>query len=106
MPVFAAKTYAEWEAPLAGTGIPFGVIGRLADVVDDEQADARRHLRRDDQPRGAAHRQQPDPARVSLSRARSGPPSAVGQHSRGDPARGRASAAAEIEALKKSGALG
>ena len=23
----------------AGTGIPFGVIGRLADVVEDEQAD-------------------------------------------------------------------
>ncbi len=38
MPVFAAKTYAEWEAILSKTGIPFGVIGRVADVVEDEQA--------------------------------------------------------------------
>ena len=39
MPVFAAKTYADWEKIFSGTGIPFGVIGRLADVVEDEQAD-------------------------------------------------------------------
>ena len=38
MPVFASKTYAEWEALLSKTGIPFGVIGRAIDVVDDEQA--------------------------------------------------------------------
>src|SRR4029077_16778016 len=37
-PIFAAKTYAEWEGVFSGTGIPFGVVGRLADVIDDEQA--------------------------------------------------------------------
>ena len=40
-PVFAAKIYAEWEAILSTTGIPFGVIGRVADVVDDERAHPR-----------------------------------------------------------------
>ena len=37
--VFAAKSYAEWEGAFSGTGIPFGVVGRLADVIDDEQAE-------------------------------------------------------------------
>src|ERR1700759_1593444 len=36
--VFASKSYAEWETAFSGTGIPFGVVGRLADVIDDEQA--------------------------------------------------------------------
>ena len=36
--MIAARTFAEWERALAGTGIPFGGIGRLADVIDDEQA--------------------------------------------------------------------
>jgi formyl-CoA transferase len=36
--VFAARSYPDWEKRFAGTGIPFGVIGRVADVVEDEQA--------------------------------------------------------------------
>ena len=50
-PIFASKTYALGAASLQDGGIPFGVIGRVADgVIDDEQARHRRHLRRDDEP--------------------------------------------------------
>ena len=103
-PVFASKTYAEWEAILSTTGIPFGVIGRVVDVVDDEQA---RHAgifadtTNPDVPRTVNN-----PIRLGFAKPRvSGlpPPSAS------TPRRSCASSAyseAEIEALKKAGALG
>src|SRR3954469_23855753 len=104
MPVFAAKTYAEWEQTFAGTGIPFGVIGRLADVVQDEQA---RHAGifaetdNADVPRTVNN-----PIRLGFAEPRkAGPPPAVGQHNE-EILREAGFAAAEIDALKKSGALG
>jgi formyl-CoA transferase len=104
MPVFAAKTYAEWEQIFAGTGIPFGVIGRLADVVQDEQAEHAgifADTDNDDVPRTVNN-----PIRLGFAQPRkAGPPPAVGQHSE-EILREAGFAAAEIDVLKKSGALG
>jgi formyl-CoA transferase len=104
MPVFAAKTYAEWEQTFAGTGIPFGVIGRLADVVEDEQA---RHAGIfADTDNADVPRTVNNPIRLGFAQPRkAGPPPAVGQHSE-EILREAGFAAAEIDALKKSGALG
>ena len=103
-PVFASKTYAEWEALLSTTGIPFGVIGRAVDVVDDEQA---RHAgifadtTNPDVPRTVNN-----PIRLGFAKPRtSGRPSAVGENNE-DVLRELAYSADEIEALKKAGALG
>ena len=104
MPVFAARTYAEWEQVFAGTGIPFGVIGRLADVVDDEQAGHAgifADTANPDVPRTVNN-----PIRLGFAQPRkAGPPPAVGQHNE-EILREAGFAAAEIDALKKSGALG
>lgn len=104
MPVFAAKTYAEWEQTFAGTGIPFGVIGRLADVVEDEQAQHAgifADTTNPDVPRTVNN-----PIRLGFAEPRkAGPPPAVGQHNE-EILREAGFAAAEIDALKKSGALG
>jgi formyl-CoA transferase len=104
MPVFAAKTYAEWEQTFAGTGIPFGVIGRLADVVEDEQAQHAgifADTTNPDVPRTVNN-----PIRLGFAEPRkAGPPPAVGQHNE-EIMREAGFAAAEIDALKKSGALG
>jgi crotonobetainyl-CoA:carnitine CoA-transferase CaiB-like acyl-CoA transferase len=104
MPVFAAKTYAEWEQTFAGTGIPFGVIGRLADVVEDEQAQHAgifADTTNPDVPRTVNN-----PIRLGFAQPReSGTPPAVGQHNE-EILREAGFAAAEIDALKKSGALG
>jgi len=103
-PVFAARTDAEWEHAFADTGIPFGVIGRLADVVDDEQA---RHAgifadtTNPDVPRTVNN-----PIRLGFAKPRkSGPPPAVGEHSEGI-LRELGYGDADIAALRKSGALG
>jgi formyl-CoA transferase len=103
-PVLASKTYAEWEALLSTTGIPFGVIGRAVDVVDDEQA---RHAgifaetANPDVPRTVNN-----PIRLGFAEPRkAGPPPAVGQHNE-EILREAGFAANEIDALKKSGALG
>jgi len=104
MPVFASKTYAEWEAILSKTGIPFGVIGRVADVVEDEQA---RHAgifaetANPDVPRTVNN-----PIRLGFAQPRkSGPPPAIGEHN-DEVLRELAYSEAEITALKKAGALG
>ena len=104
MPVFAAKTYAEWERTFAGTGIPFGVIGRLADVVEDEQAEHAGIFADTDNP--DVPRTVNNPIRLGFAQPRkAGPPPAVGQHSE-EILREAGFAAAEIDVLKKSGALG
>jgi formyl-CoA transferase len=104
MPVFAARSYAEWERILAGTGIPFGVIGRLADVVDDEQA-AYAGIFTDttnlEVPRTVSN-----PIRLGFAKPRTpGPPPSVGQHSE-EILRELAYSEAEIVALRKAGAFG
>ena len=86
------------------TGIPFGVIGRVADVVDDEQA---KHAgifadtTNPDVPRTVNN-----PIRLGFAKPRiSGRPSAVGENNE-EVLRELAYSEAEIEALKKAGALG
>ena len=102
--MFAAKTYAEWEQIFAGTGIPFGVIGRLADVVEDEQAEHAGIFADTDNP--DVPRTVNNPIRLGFAQPRkAGPPPAVGQHSE-EILREAGFAAAEIDVLKKSGALG
>jgi crotonobetainyl-CoA:carnitine CoA-transferase CaiB-like acyl-CoA transferase len=104
MPVFAAKTYTEWEQIFAGTGIPFGVIGRLADVVQDEQAEHAGIFA--DTDNADVPRTVNNPIRLGFAQPRkAGPPPAVGQHSE-EILREAGFAAAEIDVLKKSGALG
>jgi crotonobetainyl-CoA:carnitine CoA-transferase CaiB-like acyl-CoA transferase len=104
MPLFAAKTYAEWEHLFDGSGIPFGVVGRLADVVDDAQAEHAgifADTTNPDVPRTVNN-----PIRLGFAKPRpSGPPPAVGEHSE-EILREAGFGAAEIAALKKSGALG
>jgi crotonobetainyl-CoA:carnitine CoA-transferase CaiB-like acyl-CoA transferase len=103
-PVFVTRTYAEWETILSAAGITFGVIGRLVDVVDDEQA---RHAgifaetTNPDVPRTVNN-----PIRLGFAKPRtSGPPAKVGQHNE-EILRELGHSEAEIAALKKAGALG
>ncbi len=104
MPVFASRTYAEWEAILSKTGIPFGVVGRAADVVDDEQA---RHAGIfADTTNPEVPRTINNPIRLGFAKPRiSGPPATIGQHSE-EILRELGLGEADIAALKKSGALG
>ena len=104
MPVFAAKTYAEWEKILAGTGIPFGVIGRLADVVVDEQAEHAGIFADTTNPE--VPRTVNNPIRLGFAKPRpSGAPPSVGEHSE-EILRELAYNDDEIVALRRSGALG
>ncbi|HEY6981819.1 CaiB/BaiF CoA-transferase family protein [Reyranella sp.] len=103
-PIFALRTYAEWERVFAGTGIPFGVIERLGDVVEDEQA---RHAGIfSDTTNPEVPRTVNNPIRLGFATPRTaGPPPSVGQHS-AEILRELAYSDAEIAALKKTGALG
>ncbi len=103
-PIFASKTYAEWEALLSKTGIPFGVIGRVADVVDDEQARHAGIFAETTNPE--VPRTVNNPIRLGFATPRvSGKPSAVGENSE-EILRELAYSEAEIDALRKAGALG
>ena len=104
MPVFASRTYADWEAILSKTGIPFGVIGRVADVVTDEQAQHAGIFA--DTANPEVPRTVNNPIRLGFAKPRtSGPPPAVGEHNDAV-LREAGFSAPEIAALKKSGALG
>jgi len=104
MPVFASKTYVDWEAILSKTGIPFGVIGRVADVITDEQA---RHAGLfADTTNPEVPRTVNNPIRLGFAQPRtSGPPPEVGEHN-DVILREAGFSDSEIAALKKSGALG
>ena len=103
-PVFAARLYADWEKRLSGTGIPFGVIGRLADVIDDEQAEHAGIFADTTNP--AIPRTVNTPIRLGFATPRTaGPPPEVGQHN-DEVLRETGFSQAEIDVLKKSGALG
>jgi crotonobetainyl-CoA:carnitine CoA-transferase CaiB-like acyl-CoA transferase len=102
--VFAAKSYAEWEGAFSGTGIPFGVVGRLADVIDDEQAEHAGIFAATTNPE--VPRTVNNPIRLGFAKPRtSGPPPAVGQHS-DEILRELSYNDADIAALRKAGALG
>lgn len=102
--IFAARTYPEWEQALAGTGIPFGVIGRLIDVIDDEQADHAGIFADTTNPE--IPRTVNNPIRLGFARPRpAGPPPTVGQHN-DEILHETGFSEAEITALKKAGALG
>jgi formyl-CoA transferase len=102
--VFAARTYAEWEQTFAGTGIPFGVIGRLADVVEDEQAEHAGIIAPTSNPE--VPRTINNPIRLGFAKPRAaGPPPAVGQHSE-EILRELAYDETQIANLRKAGALG
>jgi formyl-CoA transferase len=103
-PVFASKTYAEWEQLLSKTGIPFGVIGRVADVVDDEQARHAGIFAETTNPE--VPRTVNNPIRLGFAKPRvSGKPASVGENSE-EILRELAYSDAEIAALRKAGALG
>jgi formyl-CoA transferase len=103
-PVFASKTYAEWEQALARTGIPFGVIERVIDVVEDPQAEHAGIFAATTNPE--VPRTVNNPIRLGFARPRtSGLPATVGQHNE-DILRELGHSEAEIAALKESGALG
>lgn len=103
-PMFAARTYEEWERLLSPLGIPVGVIGRLADVIEDEQA---RHAGIfADTANPEIPRTVNNPIRLGFARPRTaGPPPKIGEHS-DQILRELAYDDGEIVALKKSGALG
>jgi formyl-CoA transferase len=102
--VFATRSYAEWERVFAGTGIPYGVIGRLADVVEDEQAEHAGIFAPTTNPE--VPRTVNNPIRLGFAKPRTaGPPPAVGQHSE-EILRELAYSETEIENLRKAGALG
>ena len=101
--VFAAKSYAEWEGVFSGTGIPFGVVGRLADVIDDEQAAHAGNFADTTNPE--VPRTVNNPIRLGFAKPRtSGPPPNVGQHSE-EILREVGLEAREIAALKSIGAV-
>ena len=103
-PIFATKTYAEWEGILSKTGIPFGVIGRTVDVVDDEQAAHAGIFADTTNPE--VPRTVNNPIRLGFAKPRiSGTPAAVGQHNE-EILRELGHSDAEIAALRKAGALG
>ena len=88
----------------SGTGIPFGVVGRLADVVDDEQAAHAGIFADTTNPE--VPRTVNNPIRLGFAKPRTaGPPPAVGQHSE-EILRELAYSDADIAALRKAGALG
>ena len=104
MPLFASKTYAEWQAILSKTGIPFDAISRVADVVSDEQARHAGILADTTNP--AVPRTVNNPIRLGFAEPRtSGPPPTVGEHSEAI-LRELSYSDAEIAVLKKAGALG
>jgi formyl-CoA transferase len=103
-PVFASRTYAEWEKTLARTGIPFGVIERVVDVVDDPQADHAGIFAPTTNPE--VPRTVNNPIRLGFAKPRtSGTPAVVGQHNE-EILRELGHSDADIATLKKSGALG
>ncbi len=103
-PVLATRTYAEWERILSAAGITFGVIGRVADVVDDEQA---RHAGIiADTANPEIPRTVNNPIRLGFARPRTaGPPPAIGQHN-DEVLRELAYSEVEIAQLRKAGAFG
>ncbi len=103
-PAFAAKTYPEWEKILGEAGITFGVIGRLRDVVDDEQAEHAGIF--SDTTNPAIPRTVNNPIRLGFAKPRvSGPPPEVGEHNEAV-LRELGYDDAAIAALKNAGALG
>jgi formyl-CoA transferase len=100
---FATRDYEHWRAAMAGHGITFGVISRPQDVPDDQQAVASGSVV--DTAIAEMPRTLANPIRLGFAEQRVARPApALGQHS--DEILGEAGlTAAEIAALRKSGAV-
>lgn len=100
---FASKPYEHWLPRLAQNGITFGVISRPQDVPDDQQAVACGAVVETaipDMPRTLAN-----PIRLGFAEQRVARPApALGQHS-AEVLREAGMSAAEVDALKSSGAI-
>jgi formyl-CoA transferase len=104
VPIFASKTYDEWQNVFAPTSIPFGVIERVADVVTDPQAEHAGIFAATTNP--DVPRTVNNPIRLGFATPRvSGVPATVGQHSR-EILRELGHSEAQIEALSRARVLG
>jgi formyl-CoA transferase/CoA:oxalate CoA-transferase len=105
--VFLARSYEEWEPLLLASGIPFGAINGIAEVVDHPQVAARNALVEVDHPRAGKVRIVGAPVRLSETPGAVRTPSpSLGEHTEevlrdvlrlGDEA---------IQALRASGVIG
>lgn len=100
---FAKRTLAEWQVLLRGSGITYGFINRVSDVVDDPQAEAAGAIRPTANP--AMPRAIANPIRVDFAEQRpAGPAPTLGQHT-DEILREIGIGEAEVAALRESGAI-
>jgi len=100
---FAKRTLAEWQALLRGSGITYGFINRVADAVNDAQAEAAGAVRPSVNP--AMPRTITNPLRLDFADQRpAGPAPALGQHT-DEILREIGLAEDEIAALKQNGSV-
>ena len=101
--VFATREYEHWRKALAANEVTFGVISRPSDIPGDEQAVACGAIVETAIPE--MKRTLANPIRVSFAEQRTaGPAPALGQHGE-EVLREAGLSAAEIGALRTSGAL-
>lgn len=101
---FAKRTLDEWQAPLRGSGITYGYINRVADAVNDPQAEAAGAIR--PTANAAMPRAITNPIRLDFAEQRpAGPAPALGQHT-DEVLRESGMTDAEIAALRECGAIG
>jgi crotonobetainyl-CoA:carnitine CoA-transferase CaiB-like acyl-CoA transferase len=105
--VFLTRSYEEWEALLAESGIPVGAINNLAQVVDHPQVKARGSIVEVDHPRAGKVRVVGVPVRLSATPGSIRAPSpALGEHTAAVLRELLGLDAPEIDALQASGAFG
>ncbi len=101
---FAKRTLDEWQALLRGSGITYGYINRVADAVNDPQAEAAGAIRAT--ANAAMPRAITNPIRLDFAEQRpAGPAPALGQHT-DEVLRESGMTDAEIAALRECGAIG
>ena len=105
--VFLTRSYEEWEALLAGNGVPVGIVNNLAEVLRHPQVKARGAMVEMDHPSVGKVPVVGVPARLSATPGSVRTPSpTLGQHTDQVLHELLGLGAAEIAALRASGALG